>query len=367
MADIDFRVKHYTYSLSEADRLAILTSNPFHRPNKPTPPAPFAKRIARQREAFKVQAGSYLGEDAPEVAAVETGTKRKRTYEENLALIKARFKTNPALAAKAPEPASTLAGELVFPSWPDEVHGVPNAILRGALFGISQDRIVHKNRTLIAAVEGYEIRFKGETFNQTDLDVLEAMLHLAMPHPLGKRVEFTVNSFLKAIGRGTGKAQHEQFKDEVARLMGGVVEITDTKARKSFMGTLVSKAFREDGTGRYVVIFDNDMLNLYEVGYSHIDWNQRIALGKSALAKWLHGFYATHAKPYPYKVETLHSLCGSTAAMKEFKRMLKKALGDLARVGAIQEWSIDGDDLLKIQRPPSRAQKKHLNRAQNQP
>ena len=34
--------------------------------------------------------------------------------------------------------------------------------------------------------------------------------------------------------------------------------------------------------------------------------------GKSTLAKWLHGFFATHAKPYPYKVGTLHNLCGST-------------------------------------------------------
>jgi hypothetical protein len=246
--------------------------------------------------------------------------------------------------------------------WPDEVRGVPNAILRGSLFGVGQERAVHKKRTLIAAVEGYEIRFKGETFNQTDLDVLEGMLHVAMPHPLGKRVEFTVHSFLKALGRKTSGEQHEQFKEQVVRLMGGVVEITDTKSKVTFMGTLVSKAFRDEETGRYVVIFDKDMLNLYEAGYSHIDWNQRMALGKSTLAKWLHGFYATHAKPYAYKVETLHKLCGSLAALKEFRRMLKKALSDLVNVGAIQSWSIDQDDLVTIQRTPSKAQQKFLNR-----
>ena len=251
--------------------------------------------------------------------------------------------------------------------WPDEVRGVPNAILRGSLFGVGQERTVHKKRTLIAAVDGYEIRFRGETFNQTDLDVLEGMLHVAMPNPLGKRVQFTVHSFLKAMGRKTSGEQHEQFKEQVARLMGGVVEITDTKARMTFMGTLVSKAFRDEETGRYVVIFDRDMLNLYEAGYSHIDWNQRMALGKSTLAKWLHGFYATHAKPYPYKVETLHNLCGSTAAMKEFRRMLKKALDDLEGVGAIESWSIDQDDLVTVQRTPSRAQQKYLNRNGKRP
>lgn len=156
-----------------------------------------------------------------------------------------------AKAQKTAAPDRQLKLEL----WPEEVRGVPNAILRGALFGVSQERTVHKKRTLVAAVEGYEIRFKGETFNQTDLDVLEGMLHIAMPHPLGKRVEFSVHSFLKALGRKTSGADHEQFKEQVTRLIGGVIEITDTKARMTFMGTLVSKAYRDEDTGRYVVIF----------------------------------------------------------------------------------------------------------------
>ncbi len=264
---------------------------------------------------------------------------------------------------KAQKKAATPDRQLKLELWPDEVRGVPNAILRGALFGVGQERTIHKKRTLVAAVEGYEIRFKGETFNQTDLDVLEGMLHLAMPHPLGKRVEFTVHSFLKALGRGTSGKHHEEFKEQVMRLVTGGIEITDTKARVTFMGTLVSKAFREEDSGRYVVIFDKDMLNLYEAGYSHIDWNQRMALGKSTLAKWLHGFYATHAKPYPYKVETLHNLCGSAdKSLRSFRQKLKKALDELICVRAIDGWIIDQDDLVTVQRTPSRSQQKHLNR-----
>ena len=147
------------------------------------------------------------------------------------------------------------------------------------------------------------------------------------------------------------------------RLVTGGIEITDTKARVTFMGTLVSKAFREEDSGRYVVIFDKDMLNLYEAGYSHIDWSQRMALGKSTLAKWLHGFYATHAKPYPYKVETLHNLCGSAdKSLRSFRQKLKKALDELVCVRAIDSWIIDQNDLVTVQRTPSRAQQKHINR-----
>jgi hypothetical protein len=284
--------------------------------------------------------------------------------EQKIARLKETAARKVAESKKKLPPDNQLKLEL----WPDEVRGVPNAILRGALFGVGQERTVYKRRTLVAAVEGYEIRFKGEAFNQTDLDVLEGMLHVAMPHPLGKRVEFTVHSFLKALGRKTSGEQHEQFKEQVTRLIGGVIEITDTKAKVTFMGTLVSKAFREDESGRYVVIFDKDMLNLYEAGYSHIDWNQRMALGKSTLAKWLHGFYATHAKPYPYKVETLHNLCGSLdKSLRSFRQKLKKALDELIKVGAIEGWNIDQDDLVTVQRTPSKAQQKHLNRAAKRP
>ena len=282
-------------------------------------------------------------------------------FEQKISRLKetAARKVAEAKTSKKADPNRQLKLEL----WPEEVRGVPNAILRGALFGVGQERTVHKKRTLVAAVEGYEIRFKGETFNQTDLDVLEGMLHLAMPHPLGKRVEFTVHSFLKALGRGTRGKHHEEFKEQVMRLVTGGIEITDTKARVTFMGTLVSKAFREEDSGRYVVIFDKDMLNLYEAGYSHIDWSQRMALGKSTLAKWLHGFYATHAKPYPYKVETLHNLCGSAdKSLRSFRQKLKKALDELVCVRAIDSWIIDQNDLVTVQRTPSRAQQKHINR-----
>lgn len=271
-----------------------------------------------------------------------------------------------AKAAKYPAKKADLARkddqQIKLELWPEATRGVPNAILRGALFGISRERKVHKRRTLVAAVEGYEIRFKGETFNQTDLDTLEAMLHLAMPHPLGKKVEFTVHSFLQALGRKTSGQQHEQFKEQIARLIGGVVEITDLKTCITFMGTLVHKAYRDEKTGRYVVIFDKDMFALYESGYTLIDWQQRMALGQNNLAKWLHGFYGSHAAPFAYKVATLLNLCGSTTTHKEFKRNLKQSLDALVTAGAIQSWRIDDADLVHIKRTPAPAQVRHLTK-----
>lgn len=288
----------------------------------------------------------------------------KRTHAQNLELVAARTR-----AVKKEEAKATTAKQLHLELWPDAVRGVPNAVLRGALFGISQRRKTHKKRTVIAAVDGYEIRFKGETFNQTDLDVWETLLQLARLQPLGTKVEFTAHSLLKELGRGTGKTQHEQLKEELSRLIGGVVEITWTKEKKAFAGTLVSGYFRDDETGRYVVKFNPDMAQLYGVGHTLIDWSERQALGTNSLAKWLHGFYASHAKPFPYKVETIYGLCGSTVErLGDFRKLLRTALAQLVNIGAIKSWTIaPKTDLVEVVNLPSNTQIKHINKAKNRP
>lgn len=259
---------------------------------------------------------------------------------------------------KAPAPmakvtTTTKPIQLALELWPDAVRGVPNAVLRGSLFSVSKQRATAKKRELLAAVDGIEIRFKGERFNQVDLDLWEMLLHLARLQPLGDRVEFSSYSLLKELGRGTGGKDHEDLKEDVARLLGGVVEITWTDTNRTFIGHLVDKAFRDEKTQRYVVIFDTRMLGLYEGGYTYIDWERRKALKGNHLAKWLAGFYASHAQPYAYKVETLKNLCGSTVArLPDFRRMLKAALDELVEVGSIQSWEIK-DDLLHISKHKS--------------
>lgn len=280
----------------------------------------------------------------------------KRTFEENLALTKARAKS-----VKAKKEQSVKAKQLSLELWPEAVRGVPNAVLRGALFRVSSEREYHKERTLIATTTEHEIRFMGTTFNQTDLDVWETLLHLARLQPLGTQVEFTAHSLLKELGRGTGKSQHEQLKEELMRLIAGAVEITWVKEKKAFAGALVSGYFRDDETGRYVVKFNTDMTKLYGMGSTYIDWEQRKALGRNNLAKWLHGNYASNAVVLDYKVETIRNLSGSTSELRRFRQTLRAALDQLVEIGAIKSWSIDPKtDLVRVDKVPSKAQRKHL-------
>ena len=267
--------------------------------------------------------------------------------------------------SRKPSPSSRAltTPQLSLPLWPEAVRGVPNAVLRGALFGVSQNkhRPTTKKLELLAAVEGIEIRFKGERFNQDDLSLWEAMLHLARLQPLSGRVEFSANAMLRALGRYTTSRDHEHLRNAIARLRGGTVEITWTKEGMTFGGGLIANYARDEETKRYVVTFDEKLAKLYAQGHSYIDWEQRQALGNNSLAKWLHGFYASHAKPYAYKVETLRKLCGSTVAnLNDFRKMLKQALSNLQTVGAVQSWEIVTGDLLHVTTKPSDSQAKHL-------
>ena len=118
-----------------------------------------------------------------------------------------------------------------------------------------------------------------------------------------------------------------------------------------------------------MVKFNADKAQLYGVGHTLIDWAERQALGSNSLAKWLHGFYASHAQPFPYKAQTIQGLCGSTVErLGDFRKLLRAALAQLVAVGAIKSWSIDAKtDLVEVVNVPSQTQLKHLVKAPKRP
>lgn len=271
--------------------------------------------------------------------------------------VKARARALEAKESIAPE--QQVKKQL--PLWPDAVRAVPNALLRSSLFTVSKNREVFSKRELFASNTDIELRFMGTRLNQTDFDVWAMILHLARLVPLGSEVRFTTYSMLKKLGRNVGKAQYEQLEEEITRLAFGFVEITWKETKKKFDGVLVSKYFHDEVTKESVIVLNKEILIIYEHGYSHIDWQQRQTL-KSNLAKWLHGFYASHAKAYSLKMKTLHELCGSTTKEpRKFRQMFKSALDELINVDAIKSWKINPTDLVSVDAIPTKSQQKYLN------
>jgi len=125
-----------------------------------------------------------------------------------------------------------LASPAQLPLWPEPMRGVPNGILRSALFGaVKRGKRRYMEREAVAAVDGIDLIYTGPRLDQADLDVWEGALHLARLIPLGDRIEFTEKGFLKLIGRGgeggenIGKSDREWLKKTLARLKANAVEV----------------------------------------------------------------------------------------------------------------------------------------------
>lgn len=252
----------------------------------------------------------------------------------------------------------------ILGDWPEDTRGVPNSILRSALFGaIGRGKRVY-NSGWITAVGEVTIKHTGPQLDQADLDVWEQCLHISRNSKLGDSVEFSAHRFLKDIGRQTGKSQRVWLKESFMRLMTSVVEVSD--GDRSYAGQLIHHHVRNDTTCLQRITINPKIVKLYSAdGWTLLNWKERLVLRKHPLALWLHGFYSTHAKPLRYKVETIHKLCGSQSKnITDFRKDLRKAFdvinNELRWTGVIGDTG-----LITITKPPSRSQQRHLSRKLN--
>lgn len=230
---------------------------------------------------------------------------------------------------------------------------LPNDVLRSALFGVSEK--VFRREEKIASVEGLDVYMvRGYRPTQAHLDVWEHCLALAAKHGTGKQIRFSAYSFLKAIGRPTGKSDYEWLKEAINDLAGCLVRISN--GRHSYFGALIQEGFRDEATDEYVIKINERLALLFMGGnWTALNGEQRKMLRKRPLAQWLHAFYSTHAEPYAYKVATLKELCGSdTEELWKFRQMLRRALKKLAETTG-WECSIDDEDKVIVRKSKNRA------------
>jgi len=261
--------------------------------------------------------------------------------------------------ARAPEPKPPTK-VVQLPMWPEKTRGTPNTFLRGALFSAIQgkERRALKGE-LLACQKGQCIRFTGWQLDQSDLDVWEQAAELARTHPLGNVCHFSINGFLRALDRPTGKAQHEWLKSSFRRLMAAGVEITE--GRHTYGGSLLEFA-RDEIDEVYIVRLNPTILNLYRAGWTAVDWDIRRRLRRKPLALWLHGWLSSNVENYSVKLETIRQLSGSrNPHMGSFKRQVQAALADLQAEGVLRGHSIE-DGLVAFDRTPAPTQIRHLAR-----
>ena len=280
----------------------------------------------------------------------------------------------PEMQAKAKQRAECepLPGEPLpknvaqLPLWPEPVRAVPNGFLRSALFGaIAKGRRRYINGEDLAAIDGVTIRYKGERLDQGDLDVWESVLHAVRLQEMGSQCRVTSYALLKLMGKTDTGKNRTTLHNRIERLAANAVTVK--QGRYTYIGGLIRFAAKDEETQEWVIELDEKLRPLFAVDqFTQVEWGVRHALDGHQLAQWLHGFYASHAKPFPLKVETLHRLCGSEAGlMSDFAKKLRKALAAVADASAAHGEGFSYDirgDLVHVEKKAQGAQRRHLAR-----
>jgi hypothetical protein len=255
--------------------------------------------------------------------------------------------------------------DLFLPKWPDSVRGVPNAALRSALFGaIKKGSRAYLERKEIHAQEGVHIVFTGARLDQVDLDVWETVLHAARLQKLGDECRASGYQILKMLGKTDSGANRNTLDRCLSRMKATAVDVR-VGTKYSYEGSLIDEVYRSQETRGYIIRLNRKLIALFEADqFTQIDWSVRARLKNKPLAQWLHGYYSTHAKPHPVRLETLLKLSGSSNVdAGSAKQTMVKALNSvkcaLEESGQTFSFHIAGD-LIHIKKMPTGSQDRHL-------
>lgn len=247
-----------------------------------------------------------------------------------------------------------------LPTWPAGARAIPNGFLRSALFGVVKHGArQYLKAEVLAAVDGVAIKYTGERLNQGDLDTFESVLHVARLQNLNDKCYITSYALLKLMGLTDSGKNRATLHTRITRLVATAV---DVKSRQySYIGSLITEAAKDELTSEWVITLNPKLCILFSSDqFTLVDWGVRQALTGKPLAQWLHGFYASHATPYPMRVETLHKLCGSDArVMSDFTKTLRNALDAVKAACKGFSYEID-NGLVSVKKKASKSQKNHI-------
>ena len=278
---------------------------------------------------------------------------------------------------------STINQQMVqLPLWDDAVRGVPNAFLRSALFGVvtrglkgSEEKAdeekgiakriqrAYLERKEIHAQKGIHIIYTGVRLDQDDLEVWDAVLQITRFQALGSECRVTAYQLLKELDKTDCGKNRDTLAHRLSRMNATALDVKVDGF--SYEGSLINEVYRVEKSREYVIRLNPKLSNLFAPSqFTLIDWSVRHELDGKPLAKWLHGFYSSHAKPRDLKLSTLLELAGcENAEPRSSRQNLRKALESLTEAsnkhGQAFSYEICGD-LVKIRRAPSKSQQKHL-------
>jgi hypothetical protein len=290
-----------------------------------------------------------------------------------------------ALADKAQEKAREkkilalgeqyAAGQLTL--WPESERGIPNELVRCAVFSAKnrkEPRAMFRATAplVVPVIGGGEVRYTGEELRQDDESVWMELVHMAK-ESRSPTVTFTPTNLIRSLQWTDSGKSYARLLTTLRRLRSASLEVYSARlGRGVSTGLIVDYAFSDKGDGKpwSVTVFrpESELLFLFDKLYSRVNRDARLALPEG-LATWLHSFFSSHREPFSHKIETLAGGAGLTldvaddgkmseaeliakrkARAREVKRMLKKALTELQRVGFLAGFQITSGGLVKVVR-----------------
>jgi len=218
----------------------------------------------------------------------------------------------------------------------------------------------------IAALDGIEIRYTGQQLDQGDLDVWLTILHAVRLQSLGNKCRVTSYQILMSMGKTDSGKNRSMLQARIERLRATAVTIKQGKY--SYIGGLIDEAYKDEETQRWVIVLNPKLHTLFAAdSFTLVEWSIRRSLDGHQLAQWAHAFFASHAQPYPIKIETLHRLCGSESCERwKFAQTLRHALHAVAEAsaahGQVFRYEIQ-NDVVRVEKTPSPSQRRHLSRS----
>jgi TrfA protein len=282
-------------------------------------------------------------------------SKTQARIDGHIAAINARISTKGAANVERvqnlPEQGTLSEFVLQLPLWADALRGLPNEIVRSALFNARNRNLPRSyfEEAEIAVIGGGRITYTGKELRQDDETVWLQLIHLARNKPLGQAIEFTPYSFCKSIGWTIEGRSYLRLRACLIRMKATSLSVYSGRISAGVALSLIREfSWKDVETGRasrlYKVEVHPSLVQLFQGDhFTRFEWSQRLSL-PDGIATWLHCYLASHRDPYPIKFETIKSGAGiTTRRMTRVRELIEKALRELVKVGFLIDWKIAGE------------------------
>ena len=279
----------------------------------------------------------------------EENGKPKRSYEELMALTKAR---NVKVQADADKAASEAPKQMFLPGF--DIGAMPNHLNRSSLIApIARGKRKAHSQTVMVTRADCVLEYSGQQLDEADGDLIMALIFFAQPKPLGTLVPLNRKELLRKIKPGgIGSTQYDWLHKAMKRLREGVLFL---EARKPDGSTrykighmqsfsIVKELDYNEDTEIYTYMMDPRWVQMFgNREYGLIDFDKRLQIGRGQdMAKTLQRLVTTSSDPVQrYALDWLKAKMEYSSPVRKFKEALMAAVHELERLEIIAKGKIE--------------------------